>query len=127
LKRCHKCEGGGPPRRRRRGSTTTIVLLKLHGLHGTGIIRAYHARRVAPLMARALSLYEMMPNAPLDGTMLTHEMLHDTKVAQRIKDATMVDDLDFMFLISGHLTMRLDTGFFDLVSSFFGFLPPLTL
>jgi hypothetical protein len=30
-----------------------IALLKRHGLHAIGVIRAYHARRVAPLMARA--------------------------------------------------------------------------
>ena len=36
-----------------------IALLKNHGLHGTGVIGVYHMRRVAPLMARALSLNGM--------------------------------------------------------------------
>jgi hypothetical protein len=48
-----------------------IVLLKHHSLHATGIVRAYHARRVAPLMARVLSLYQMTPEAPLKGTVLS--------------------------------------------------------
>jgi hypothetical protein len=47
-----------------------IMLLKPHGLHGTSIVRAYHARRVAPLMARTLPLYGMTPNVPLNGTVL---------------------------------------------------------
>jgi hypothetical protein len=29
-----------------------IALLKDHGLHETGVIEAYHMRRLAPLMAR---------------------------------------------------------------------------
>jgi hypothetical protein len=56
--------------------------------------------RVAPLMACALSLYEMTPDVPLNGMMLMHETLRDTEVAQRIKDTT-VDDLNFMFPILG--------------------------
>jgi hypothetical protein len=39
-----------------------IMLLKDYGLHGIGVIRAYHTRRVAPLMARALPLYKMTPD-----------------------------------------------------------------
>jgi hypothetical protein len=39
-----------------------ITLLKDRGLHGIGVIRAYHTRRVAPLMARALPLYKMTPD-----------------------------------------------------------------
>ena len=50
-----------------------IVFLKSHGLHRTSVIGAYHAMRVALLMARALSLYGMTPGAQLDGTVLTHE------------------------------------------------------
>jgi hypothetical protein len=58
--------GWGPPEKEKKrihDHLTTITLLKQHGLHGTGVIRAYHARRVAPLMARALPLYEMTPGA----------------------------------------------------------------
>jgi hypothetical protein len=48
-----------------------IALLKRHGLHSTSIVEAYHARRVAPRMARALLLYWMTPEASLEGTMLS--------------------------------------------------------
>jgi hypothetical protein len=48
-----------------------IVLFKHHGLHATGIIGVYHARRVVPLMVRALPLYQMMLEALLEGTMLS--------------------------------------------------------
>jgi hypothetical protein len=34
-----------------------ITLLKRHGLHTIGVVRAYHARRVASLMVRVLPLY----------------------------------------------------------------------
>ena len=40
-----------------------IAFLKTHGLHGVGVIGGYHARRVAPLMARILSLYGMTSGA----------------------------------------------------------------
>jgi hypothetical protein len=36
-----------------------IAYLKGHSLCGAGVIGAYHWRRVAPLMARALPLYGM--------------------------------------------------------------------
>ena len=39
------------------------TFLKTHGLHGASVIEGYHVRRVAPLMAHVLSLYEMMPDA----------------------------------------------------------------
>jgi hypothetical protein len=61
-----------------------IVLLKRHGLHATGVIRVYHARRVAPLMARVLPLYRMMPEASLEGTMFSRELLHTSEIEQRI-------------------------------------------
>ena len=39
-------------------------------MKGSGIISAYHTRRVAPLMSHALPLYLMVPGASLDGTAL---------------------------------------------------------
>ena len=47
-----------------------IMFLKTHGLHGAGVIRGYHVRRVAPLMACVLPLYGMTPDAQLIGKML---------------------------------------------------------
>jgi hypothetical protein len=69
-------------------------------------------------MVRALSLYEMTPSVPFNKTVVTHEALRDTEVAQRINDATMEADLDFVFLIPGHPMMRPDAGFIEFVSSF---------
>ena len=57
-----------------------IVFLKSHGLRGASVVGAYHARRVASLMARALPLYRMTPGAQLDGTVLTQGPLHDSEV-----------------------------------------------
>jgi hypothetical protein len=47
-----------------------VMLLRSGSVRGDGVTRAYHARGVALLMARTLPLYEMTPNAPLEGTML---------------------------------------------------------
>ena len=47
-----------------------IMFLKSHGLRGASVIRAYLARRVAPLMARTLSLHGMTPDAQLNGMVL---------------------------------------------------------
>jgi hypothetical protein len=90
---------------------------------------------VAPLMVRALPLFEMVLSAPLDGTMLAHEPLRDTEITQRIKDTTEVvqhtrdavaDDLEFVYLIPGHRATRSDVGFIEFIS-FFGFLLCWTL
>jgi hypothetical protein len=48
-----------------------IALLKLHDLHAIGVVRAYHARRVAPLMACVLLLYQMTPEASLERMVLS--------------------------------------------------------
>ena len=56
----------GPPekkKKRMRDILDAIVFLKSHGLRGASVIGAYHARRVGPLMARALPLYGMTPGA----------------------------------------------------------------
>ena len=57
-------------------------------MKGSGIIGAYHARRVAPLMARALPLYQMVPEASFEGTVLVDKVLPYSEVAQRIKEAS---------------------------------------
>jgi hypothetical protein len=110
---------GNPDKEKRlRNHLNAIMLLKQHGLCETGVIRAYHARRVAPQTARTLLLYEMMPSTPLDGMVLAQEALRDSEVAQHIKEATTMEEPDSMFSIPGHPAMRPDTGFIDLVSSF---------
>ena len=44
-----------------------IRILKERGLKGSGIIGAYHARRVMPLMRCTLPQYVMVPGASFDG------------------------------------------------------------
>ena len=63
-------------------------------------------------MARVLPLYRMMPGAQLVETMLAQGLLHDSEVAQRIKEA--IGEGDAMFLILGHPMMRPDAGFIEL-------------
>ena len=48
-------------------------------MKGSGIIGAYHARRVVPMMSRALPLYLMAPGASLEGTTLVDEALPPLK------------------------------------------------
>ena len=91
-------------------------------MNGLGIIGAYHARRVALLMARALPLHQMVPRASLEGTVLVDEALPPSEVAQRIKEAmdpskdTAGVILDFVFPMPGHPPMRPEPGFVDFVS-----------
>ena len=56
-----------------------IQILKERGVKGSGIIGAYHMRRVAPLMARALPLHLMAPRASLIGTTLAEGVLPPPK------------------------------------------------
>ena len=58
-----------------------LQALKERGVKGAGIIGAYHARRVAPLMARALPLYRMMPGMSFEGMVLVDEALPYSEVA----------------------------------------------
>ena len=91
-------------------------------MKGSGIVGAYHARRVAPLMARALPLHQMVPEASFEGTVLVDEVLPFFEVAQRIKEAMepMKDSagavLDFVYSVPGHPPMQPEPGFVDFVS-----------
>ena len=91
-------------------------------MKGSGIIGAYHARRVVPLMVRVLSLHQMVPGASLEGTVLVDKALPPSKVPQRIKEVmepskdTAGVILDFVFLVPGHPPMRPEPGFVNFVS-----------
>ena len=99
-----------------------IHALKARGVKGSEIIGAYHARRVAPLMACALPLYRMVPGESFEGTVLVDEALSLTKVAQRIKEAmepmkdTSGSALKHVYPMPGHPPMRPEPGFFEFVS-----------
>jgi len=58
---------------------TTIQILKERDVKGSGIIGAYHTRRVAPLMSHALPLYLMAPGASLEGMTLADGALSPLK------------------------------------------------
>ena len=91
-------------------------------MKGLGIIGAYHARRVAPLMARTLPLHQMVSGASFEGTVLVDDALPPSEVAQRIKEAmesskdTTGAALDHVYPVLGHPPMRPEPGFFDFVS-----------
>ena len=55
--------------------------LKDRGVKGSGIIGAYHARRVVPLMAHVLPLHRMVPGVSFEGTVLVDEALPPSEVA----------------------------------------------
>ena len=63
------------------GLLAVLRTLKQRGMKGSGIIGAYHTRRVAPLMACALPLYQMVPGASFEGTALADEALPPSEVA----------------------------------------------
>ena len=91
-------------------------------MKGSGIIGAYHTRRVAPLMRRVLPLHMMASGASLDGTTLTEEALSPSEVVQCIKEAMEPsrDDagaiLDFVYLVPRHPPMRPEPGYIVFVS-----------
>ena len=77
-------------------------------MKGSGIMGAYHTRRVAPLMSCTLPMYLMAPDTSLDGMALAAGALSLFEVAQRIKEAMEPswDDvgavLEFVYLVLGH-------------------------
>jgi hypothetical protein len=112
--------GYGPIEKKRRlcDLIDAIVLLRSGSIHGASTVGLYHMRGVAPLMACTLSLYEMMPDALLEGTVFARGPYHNNDIEQRIREVMDVLDDTFKFLISGHPAMCLNMGFFDLVSLF---------
>ena len=63
-----------------RDHITAIHILKENSLKESGIIGAYHVRRVALLMRWALPLYAMAPEVSFDGTTLAEGALSPSKV-----------------------------------------------
>ena len=99
-----------------------IMTLKGHSLRGTGIIGAYHVRRLAPLMVHALSMYKMTLDSTPEGmVMVAGEALSVDKMAQYIKEAMECPldpsvDLAPVYPVPGHPVMWPDMGFVELVS-----------
>jgi hypothetical protein len=99
-----------------------IKILREHCLNGPSVIRAYHLRRVAPLMARALPLHRMLPMMPLGGMVLAEGPLVFSEIAQHIKDMmgsqkdSVGSTLEYMFPVPGCPPMRLEPDFIMFVS-----------
>jgi hypothetical protein len=64
-----------------------IKILREADVRGSRVIGAYHVRRVAPLMARTLSMHRMVPVARLEGTVLAEGRLTYSEITQRLKEA----------------------------------------
>jgi hypothetical protein len=62
----------------------SIGILKASGLTRAEVIGAYHARGVAPLMRHALSLSQMTPDAPWEGTVLVAELPSSDAIVKRL-------------------------------------------
>jgi hypothetical protein len=65
------------------GLLAGIRLLKNRALTGAGVVGAYHKQRISPIMAWALALDEMWPDAPPDEvarTVLAAGEISDTEI-----------------------------------------------
>ena len=103
-------------RERLAGLLGAIRRLKALGLHGIRVVGAYHSRRVAPIMARTLPLYQMGLGVDLCGSMMSPEVIHQTEIAHRVCEA--FDPMHPDYLVLGHPMMPLEDGFVELVSIF---------
>jgi hypothetical protein len=96
--------------------------LREDGVKGSGVIGAYHVRRVVPLMARALLMYQMVPVASLEGTMLIEGPLANSKIMQRLKEVmdspkdSLGAIIEFMYPVPRHPLMLLEPGFVRFIS-----------
>jgi hypothetical protein len=87
--------------------------LRRHGVTAAGVVATFHRRRVLPLMARRLRLDEMTPEAPIDGSRMSSEILTTDEVFRRVKDTVEgVTDLGFL----SQPPMRPTQGYVSLVS-----------
>ena len=99
-----------------------IATLRCWGLHGTGVIRAYHVRRLAPLMERALPMWKMTSDSMPEGmVMVAGEALSIGKMPQCLKEAMECPtgpsvDLAPVYPVLRHPTVLPDVGFIELVS-----------
>jgi hypothetical protein len=87
-----------------------------------GVIAAFHERRVLPLMRRARRLDEMVPNVPLEGTMLMMGRLDREEIKKRIKLALESAPPDAV--LDAHPPMRPDDDFIEMVSALHSCSPP---
>jgi hypothetical protein len=117
--------GWGVPKRDVKRITDHLAAIKIlreDGMKGNGIIGAYHARRVAPLMARTLSMHRMVPVTQLKETVLAKGPLANSEIAQCLKEAmdapkdSMGATIEFVYPVPRHPPMRPEPGFIRFVS-----------
>ncbi|KAG2549180.1 hypothetical protein PVAP13_9KG175926 [Panicum virgatum] len=90
IKEVPKVWGYGPvdeDKRKIANQLEAILNLRAAGLTGSGVVAAYHKRRVAPIMARCLMLCQMVSDANLTGTTLAEEEPSAAVIMKRVKDA----------------------------------------
>jgi hypothetical protein len=92
---------------------------------GAKVIVAFNERRVLSLMRRAHRLDEMVPNAPLEGTMLVTGELDREEIKKRIK--SMLGSIPSNIALDVHSPMRPDDGFIKMVSAPHSSPPPFSL
>jgi hypothetical protein len=92
---------------------------------GARVIATFHERRVLPLMRRAGRLDEMVPNAPLEGTLLVTGELDHEEIKRRIK--SMLRSVPSDVALDVHPPMRPDDGFIKMVSAPHSSSPPFSL
>jgi hypothetical protein len=80
-----------------------------------GVFAVFHKRRVLPLMWRAHQLDEMVPNAPLEGTMLMMEELDHEEIKKRIK--SVLESVPSDATLDLHPLMHPDDSFIEMVSA----------
>jgi hypothetical protein len=92
---------------------------------GARVIAAFHERRVLPLMRRVHRLDKMVPNAPLEGTVLVTRELDCEEIKKRIK--SVLGSVPSDAVLNVHLSMRPDDDFIEMVSAPHSSSPPFSL
>jgi hypothetical protein len=82
---------------------------------GDGVIIVFHERRVLSLMRRARRLDEMVPNAPLKGTVLVIGALDHEEIMKHIK--SVLESIPSNAALDVHPPMCPDDGFIEMVST----------
>jgi hypothetical protein len=99
-----------------------IKILRDGDVKESGVIGAYHVRRVAPLMARVLLMHRMVPVARLEGTALIEGPLADSEIAQHLKEVmdALKDSsgatIEFVYPVPRYPPMRPEPSFVSFVS-----------
>jgi hypothetical protein len=92
---------------------------------GVRVIVVFHMRRVLTLMRQAHRLDEMVPNAPLEGTVLVMGELDREEIKKRIKSA--LGSVPSDTVLDAHPPMRPNDDFIKMVSAPHLSSPPVPL